>query len=468
MLRPNSCLGVLAVVSLPVLTLTTNAEAQSALFLRGDVNESGKPVDISDAMYTLGCLFLGTDCPQCPDAADTNDDGELDFSDAVYTLLFLFAGGPPPPAPWPDCGVEATADGLGECKSFRSCNQPPSAIFTASPANGEAPLEVTLDASASSDPDGTVLSFEWEFGDGRRDSGAVVKHTYFGANRYWVVLTVTDDSGLSDSTSIALPVRGVTVGGRELRVRVPPAYDPASPAPLVLLLHGFGPDGGVGAESYLRLTPLADASGFLYAFPDGPFVDADGFRFWIGFRRRDLDEPGTSYLLEMIGAIQARYSIDHRRVYLVGHSNGAFKAYHMACTHGELIAGIVSFGGGMLETRECSPAAPVHILCIHGTSDEVVSYTGGTVNEQSVLPVETTVESWAGFNGCDSEAELGSPLDLTSTVPGSDTTVASYETGCAPGGSAKLWTIQGGIHVPSLSQSFAWSVVDWLLAHPKP
>jgi hypothetical protein len=76
-------------------------------FLRGDSNSSGT-VDISDAIFTLGCLFGGGGCPACYDAADANDSGTADISDAVFTLSHLFSGGAPPPAPFPAPGFDTT------------------------------------------------------------------------------------------------------------------------------------------------------------------------------------------------------------------------------------------------------------------------------------------------------------------------------------------------------------------------
>jgi PKD repeat protein len=76
-------------------------------------------------------------------------------------------------------------------------NQPPNASFTASPTSGTAPLAVTLDATASSDPDGTIASYLWDFGDGTPDgSGAVVTHTFNATGILTVQLTVADQSGL--------------------------------------------------------------------------------------------------------------------------------------------------------------------------------------------------------------------------------------------------------------------------------
>lgn len=80
-------------------------------FARGDVNRDRR-YDISDPIAALGYLFLGSTAPECADAADSNDDGRVDISDAVFSLGCLFLGGACPPAPFPECGPDATPDSL--------------------------------------------------------------------------------------------------------------------------------------------------------------------------------------------------------------------------------------------------------------------------------------------------------------------------------------------------------------------
>jgi PKD repeat protein len=80
-------------------------------------------------------------------------------------------------------------------------NQPPVASFTASPASGTAPLAVGVDASASTDPDGSIASYAWTFGDGSAATGVSSSHTYASAGTYTITLTVTDDRGATNSTT---------------------------------------------------------------------------------------------------------------------------------------------------------------------------------------------------------------------------------------------------------------------------
>ena len=84
-------------------------------FIRGDSNDDAL-LDLSDAVVTLGYLFLGQWSgakPICLDAADANDDGGVDISDPIGLLQHLFVGGKAPPAPFPDAGLDPTEDGLG-------------------------------------------------------------------------------------------------------------------------------------------------------------------------------------------------------------------------------------------------------------------------------------------------------------------------------------------------------------------
>ena len=96
-------------------------ETERRFYLANEVDLSAEQSDgqtyfrleLTDAVGLLTSLFGGAGEVPCEDAADANDDGALNVADAVYGLTYLFSGGGPPPAPFPEPGVDPTADALG-------------------------------------------------------------------------------------------------------------------------------------------------------------------------------------------------------------------------------------------------------------------------------------------------------------------------------------------------------------------
>ena len=78
-------------------------------------------------------------------------------------------------------------------------NAPPVADAEPAVRSGRAPLEVPFATTASRDPDGSIVSYAWDFGDGATGTGAEPVHTYNGSDRYFPALTVTDDDGASST-----------------------------------------------------------------------------------------------------------------------------------------------------------------------------------------------------------------------------------------------------------------------------
>ena len=89
-------------------------------------------------------------------------------------------------------------------KPVAAQNQPPVARFTTTCSL----LACNFDATTSSDPDGTIASYSWDYGDTNTGTGTTPAHTYTGAGSYTVTLTVTDNNGASASTAKLLNVEG--------------------------------------------------------------------------------------------------------------------------------------------------------------------------------------------------------------------------------------------------------------------
>ncbi len=292
----------------------------------------------------------------------------------------------------------------------------------------------------------------------------------------------------SDSAVASQGADVVVVGDRPVTVHVPPGYDSDHPAPLLIALHHYG-GSGAEQETYFKLGELARQGGYLYALPDGTF-NSSGIRFWnatdacCDFDRSGVDDVG--YLADVIKEIRASFAVDPKRIDLIGHSNGGFMVYAMACAHADEIAAIVSLAGATFATlAKCSPSVPVAVLQIHGTDDVDVAFDGGTVQPgavqglgsaqaQTMAPypgAESTVAAWATYDGCTAKKVLDQQLDIDAYLSyagaPAETSVTRW-TGCRPGGAVELWTIKGGVHVPDLSESFPAAVMDYFEAHPRP
>jgi poly(3-hydroxybutyrate) depolymerase len=143
----------------------------------------------------------------------------------------------------------------------------------------------------------------------------------------------------------------------------------AAGVPLIVGLHGLG-SSGQELDSYLRLTALADSRGFILILPDGltagpvvvatdaaPIAAPGSGRYWAGTDSCcnwwEGPDEDSAYLRALILAAQAAYHVDPKRVYITGHSNGAFMAHRMACDHADIVAGI-----GALSCH-CVPATPL-------------------------------------------------------------------------------------------------------------
>lgn len=80
-------------------------------------------------------------------------------------------------------------------------NQPPTASFTYHPENPIVNQTITFNASNSTDSDGNVTNYEWNFGDGNTGTGKITTHSYSLAGDYMVNLTVRDDDNATSTTS---------------------------------------------------------------------------------------------------------------------------------------------------------------------------------------------------------------------------------------------------------------------------
>ena len=190
--------------------------------------------------------------------------GSSDSDGAISSYAWSFGNGATSTSPNPSAvyntpgtySVSLTVtdnDGASSVKSTTVTvsppNLPPVPTISATPLSGSAPLLVNLNGAGSSDPDGSVVSYAWDFGNGQTATGALAQTTYATTGSYVIRLTVTDNRGTQRSTTTT-----VVAGAPNARpVAVISALPTSGPAPLLVSLSSAGsndPDGTITTYSW--------------------------------------------------------------------------------------------------------------------------------------------------------------------------------------------------------------------------
>jgi polyhydroxybutyrate depolymerase len=254
-----------------------------------------------------------------------------------------------------------------------------------------------------------------------------------------------------------------TVGGdRPVTVNLP--TNRTNPAPLLILLHSASTS-GAHQERYMKLGPIAKKNGIIYIAPDGT-MSPEGNRFWNASKsccnkfKQVVDD--VAYINSLIEEISAKTPVDPKRIYLIGHSNGAFMSYTFACKTNK-VAAIVAIAGAMDVNPDCTPSSPVSLLDIHGTADKTIKANGGGLNSNPYSSAAETGKTIAQVNKCNNQTT--SRRDFEPTIKGAETTVINYS--CDTHTHLQFWKIAKGSHSPKLPTDFAQQVISFLLQQSK-
>jgi polyhydroxybutyrate depolymerase len=284
------------------------------------------------------------------------------------------------------------------------------------------------------------------------------------------VVTAPLPSTTTSTTTPGTPTKvdaGPLVAARPYRLEVPDGTDGRA-LPLVILLHGYG-SSGANHDAYLGLSKATNARGVLLAIPDGT-RDHTGKLFWnateacCDFDGARVDD--VAYLDAIVDDVSLKQRVDPTRVYIIGHSNGAFMAHRYACERSDRVAAIVALAGvPWVDTSKCKGHG-VSVLQVHGDADRIIEYDGGKSfgNGAPYPGAEATVAMWAARDGCSkTRHEAGSPIDLDQGVPGAETVREAYTCGGAGEVDVELWRMRGSEHVPRFGARFAAAALDFLL-----
>jgi polyhydroxybutyrate depolymerase len=249
----------------------------------------------------------------------------------------------------------------------------------------------------------------------------------------------------ADPPAGSVTTRKLTSGGKDRTylVHVPKGLDPKTPAPVVVAYHGAGMTGRI-FRAVTGLDAHADDKRFVVVYPDGtgflPTWNSGGIPFIVN---RSDDVAFTRDLLDDLKAV---VTIDPKRVYAAGFSNGGMMTYKLANELSGTFAAVCAVGGTMTYD-DPDPKRPVPVIHFHGTEDVFVPYTGApgkSAKGPAFKSVEATARAWAKADGCPPDPVEAALPDLD-PEDGCKVTRKTYGPGTG-GAEVVVYTVAGGGH----------------------
>ncbi|OGO09308.1 MAG: hypothetical protein A3K46_05745 [Chloroflexi bacterium RBG_13_60_9] len=229
---------------------------------------------------------------------------------------------------------------------------------------------------------------------------------------------------------------------RSYLLYVPEKIKINTPVPVVLVFHG----GGGRPDNMPRITGFTDraeAEGFVVVYPRGTSrLDFIPMYTWngglcCGFSQQEaVDDVG--FIRALLDDLESVVSVDPRRIYATGLSNGAILSYRLACELADRIAAVGPVAGTQ-NIAECHPSRPVSVIHFHGTADPNEPYEGGRGSGPSGVsfaPVKDTIGFWVQADGCPETAVREETGPVLREIYGP----------CRGGSAVELNTIAGGGH----------------------
>lgn len=252
------------------------------------------------------------------------------------------------------------------------------------------------------------------------------------------------------------PPTELAADSRPAPVVLPEDYDIGRSYPLVIMLHGYGAN-GTAQDVIFGLTGQVEERDFLLVKPEGT-TDESGRQFWnaatecCDFGNTGVDD--VAYLAGLVEEAKTLYPIAH--VAFVGHSNGGFMAYRMACERPDLVDRIGALAGTLSPVAsECPATDFVEVLHMHGTDDGTIAYESSTGH----LGAEDSIGFWAELGGCTGPSMVGT-ADHLGSVDGEETEIEAWD---CDQGELELWTSLGGDHVYlSANETYKSALGAWL------
>ncbi len=287
-------------------------------------------------------------------------------------------------------------------------------------------------------------------------------------------------------------------------VHTPPNYNPRKSYPLIMFLHAGQSNALSVSKKDVNLSDYADQlansgqQSFIVVYPQGYTSSAGGY--WNAWNcddgsgngingtnvtacTGDAYEAGSddvSYLNTVLDNVQTQYSVDTKRVYAMGHSNGAGMTHRLGCELSDRIAAIAPIEG-TTKMAPCTPTAnsmpiiefasltdPNSVYC-GGLADTSISYTLGALPgisqtcASNLAQVNLGTGVWQGINTCSKNMTQTNFVNLNPSSLDKQEVLPNYQVSsylsCAVSGAVRLYTLQRAPH--TWLYSFNTLVVDW-------
>jgi polyhydroxybutyrate depolymerase len=251
--------------------------------------------------------------------------------------------------------------------------------------------------------------------------------------------------------------RTVTVDGveRSYLLHIPPGVDAIHPLPVVFAFHGAGEQPAT-MQLATGFNEIADNNHFVLVYPEGLGNTWNGGKCCGYAVTNNIDDE--AFVREVLSDLGAIVSINPKRIYATGFSNGGILSYRLACDMSDVFAAIAPVAG-TLTYSPCAPQQPVSILHVQGMADRTVPFEGGgTLN---FPPLEQVIATWVDLNSCPSSATVDKPIEKI--------TRSAY-TPCKAGTAIEIYAVESGGHswVSKYIYPLSETIWDFFAAHPKP
>ncbi len=267
---------------------------------------------------------------------------------------------------------------------------------------------------------------------------------FFSGDEDWESLTTQEDIPLELPRSYAL--------------YVPTSYDPMTPTPVVVSLHGRGANHFSQAGSS-GFNAVAEEHGFIVVYPqayDPNFNNEQADAVWNYNLNTSLFTAlpwdDDAFLDEVVDDIATMLNVDMNRLYVNGLSNGGYMTNRLACTRGDRYAAFaaVAANAPFGLTELCQDGVHAPIMFYHGTADTISPWDGSTVTHPNtgqtvyvLAPIPNTLAFWVEQNECGQDFEQ---VEVPSTDPDSNI-LFIRQTACPIDSAVEIYAVVNGGHV---------------------